>query len=99
MRIAHLYLASAMAMVGANVAVAKAASPFVPVFIFALMRFAVAIAVLVPLAWSEKGRTLADASRIEWRDMFLQAFFGMILYMFFLLYGVKYTSALNAGII
>jgi drug/metabolite transporter (DMT)-like permease len=99
MRLAHLYLASAMAMVGANVAVAKAASPYVPVFIFALIRFGVAVIVLVPLAWAEKGRALSQASRTEWRDMVLQALFGTILYMFFLLYGVKYTSALSAGII
>lgn len=99
MRSAHLYLASAMAMVGANVAVAKAASPFIPVFIFALLRFGVAVAVLLPLAWQEKGRALTQASAGEWRDMFFQAFYGTILYMFFLLYGVKYTSALNAGII
>jgi len=99
MRIAHLQLASAMALVGANVAVAKAASPYLPVFVFALIRFAVAAVVLLPLAWREKGRTLAEASLTEWRDVFLQTLFGTLLYMFFLLYGVKYTSALSAGII
>ncbi len=99
MRIAHLQLAAAMAMVGANVAVAKAASPFLPVFIFALARFVVAAIVLVPLAVREAGPPLMGLPAREWRALFLQALFGVLLYMFFLLYGLKYTSAVSAGII
>lgn len=99
MRLAHLQLAGAMALVGANVAVAKAASPFLPVFVFTLVRFVVAAVVLVPLAWREPGRPLARLTRAEWRELFLQALFGVLLYMLCLLYGLKYTSAMSAGII
>jgi drug/metabolite transporter (DMT)-like permease len=99
MRLAHLQLAAAMAMVGANVAVAKAASPFLPVFVFALVRFVVAVVVLAPLTWRESGPPLRGLPPREWRALFLQALFGVLLYMFFLLYGLKYTSAMSAGII
>ena len=99
MKVAHLQLAGAMALVGANVAVAKAASPFVPVLVFALVRFVVASAVLAPIAWKEGGPSLVALPLREWRELFLQALFGVLLYMFFLLYGLKYTSATSAGII
>jgi drug/metabolite transporter (DMT)-like permease len=86
-----------MAMVGANVAVAKAASPFLPVFVFALVRFVVAAVVLVPFAWNEPGRPLRGLPGREWRELFLQALFGVLLYMSAL--RAEYTSAMSAGII
>ena len=42
MQLAYLQLALAMTIAGANVAVAKAAAPFLPVFVFALSRHSLA---------------------------------------------------------
>ena len=71
MRLAHLQLAAALAMVGANVAVAKAASPLLPVFVFALVRFVVAAVVLAPLTWKEAGPPLRRLPLRDWRELFL----------------------------
>ncbi len=99
MRIAHLQLAAAMALVGINIPVAKAASPFIPVFIFSLIRFGVSIAALAPLIRNEPGARFLDLSRSDWLYLLLQAVCGGVLYMVLMLYGLHYTSAMNAGII
>jgi drug/metabolite transporter (DMT)-like permease len=99
MRIAHLQLAAAMALVGANIPVAKAAAPFIPVFIFALIRYGVSMAALAPFIAGEKGSRFRDLSRADLVNIFLQALCGGLLYMVLMLYGLRYTSALSAGII
>jgi drug/metabolite transporter (DMT)-like permease len=99
MQTAHLQLAGAMALVGINVAVAKLASPFLPVLIFMLVRFIVACLVLVPFAWREAGLRYGDLTRRDWGNLFLQSFFGVTLYTALLLYGVGNTSAMATGII
>lgn len=99
MQLAHLQLAGAMALVGINVAVAKLASPFLPVLIFMLVRFVVACGVLAPFAWREAGQRFADLTMRDWSNLFLQSLFGITLYTTFLLFGVKYTSAMATGII
>ncbi len=99
MRLAHLQLAGAMALVGANIAVAKAAVPFIPVFIFSLVRYGVSIVALAPFLFGEPGARLRDLSRTDWLYLFLQALCGGLLYMVLMLYGLRYTSAMSAGII
>lgn len=99
MRLAHWQLAAAMAMVGANIAVAKAAIPFIPIFIFSLLRYGVALVVLLPFALNEPGQRFRDLSLRGWSDLFLQALTGGLLYMVLMLYGLHYTSAVSAGII
>lgn len=99
MRLAHWQLAAAMALVGANIAVAKAAVPFIPVFIFSLIRYGVAPLALAPFTINEPGQRFRDLSLRGWVDLFLQAFTGGLLYMVLMLYGLHYTSAVSAGII
>jgi drug/metabolite transporter (DMT)-like permease len=99
MQLAHLQLAGAMALVGINVAVAKVASPFLPVLIFMLVRFIVACVALVPFAWREAGLRFGDLTWRDWSNLFLQSLFGITLYTTLLLFGVKYTSAMATGII
>lgn len=99
MRLAYLQLAGAMALVGANIPVAKAAIPFIPVFIFSLIRYGVSVAVLAPFITNESGGRFRDLSRSDWGYITLQALCGGLLYMVFMLYGLQYTSAMTAGII
>lgn len=99
MRLAYFQLAGAMALVGANIPLAKAAIPFIPVFIFSLIRYGVSVAVLAPFIRSEPGGRFRDLSRSDWGYITLQALCGGLLYMVFMLYGLHYTSAMTAGII
>ncbi len=99
MRLAHLQLAGAMASVGANIAVAKAAVPFIPVFVFSLIRYGVSMAVLAPFIAGEPGARLRDLNGRDWLYLLLQALCGGLLYMVLMLYGLRYTSAMTAGII
>lgn len=99
MKLGHWQLAAAMALVGANIPVAKLAAPLIPVFIFSFIRYAVSIAALAPFMAGEKGPRLRDLTRREQVILFLQALCGGVLYMVLMLYGVRYTSAMNAGII
>jgi drug/metabolite transporter (DMT)-like permease len=99
MRLAHLQLAAAMAMVGANVAVAKATVPFIPIFIFSFIRFAVSVAAVAPLVAREPGTRFRDLTRRDWIFLTLQSLFGGLVYMLLMLFGLRYTSAMSAGII
>jgi drug/metabolite transporter (DMT)-like permease len=99
MKLGHWQLAAAMALVGANIAVAKAAVPFIPVFIFSLIRYGVSMAALAPFIAKEPGARFRDLTRADWLYLFLQALCGGLLYMVLMLYGLRYTSAMSAGII
>lgn len=97
-RTAGWYLAAAMAMVGANVALGKFIVAQVPVFAFLLLRALIACAVFAPeyLAHRRAGVALA---RAEKRNLFLQAFLGIFMFSVCMLYGLRQTSATAAGVI
>ena len=99
MKLGHWQLAAAMALVGANIPVAKLAVPFIPVFIFSFVRYGISIVALAPFIAGEEGPRLRDLTRQEQIILLLQALCGGGLYMVLMLYGVRYTSAMNAGII
>ncbi|CAB3786180.1 hypothetical protein LMG28138_02205 [Pararobbsia alpina] len=85
-----------MLLVGSNVGIGKSVVVVVPVLLFALLRFIVAVAVLSPLYRPAKMRRV---SRGEWINLFLQAFFGTFLFTLLMLGGVQRTSAVAAGVI
>ncbi|WP_020423734.1 EamA family transporter [Cupriavidus sp. WS] len=91
-----LLLIAAMALVGSNVGLGKAIVAYVPILLFALLRFAIAIVCLAP--WYRPARMRA-VSRGEWLNLFLQAFFGTFLFTLLMLGGVRLTSAMAAGVI
>lgn len=99
MRVAYIQLAVAMAMVGANVAVAKATVPYMPVFVFSFVRFAVSIIAVAPLVIVEPGTRFRDLSGRDWVYLTLQSLCGGVVYMVLMLYGLRFTSAMSAGII
>jgi drug/metabolite transporter (DMT)-like permease len=95
--LAYLQLALSMALVGANVGVAKLLAETLPVPMILGLRCALAVAVLWPLARAMEGRVAVDR-RVLW-NLVLQAGFGTALYNLALLGGLRLTTALEAGLI
>jgi drug/metabolite transporter (DMT)-like permease len=85
-----------MLLVGSNVGIGKSIVAFIPVPLFALLRFVIALAVLGPLLRPAKMRRV---KRGEWLNLFLQALFGTFGFTLLMLGGVHRTSAVAAGVI
>lgn len=85
-----------MLLVGSNVGIGKSIVEFIPVPLFALLRFVIAMAVLWPLLRVVK---LRRVKRDEWLNLFLQALFGTFGFTLLMLGGVQRTSAVAAGVI
>ncbi len=97
MFLAYSQLALSMALVGANVAVAKLLAESLPIPMIAGLRCALAVVVLWPLARGMEGAVRLDP-RTLW-NLALQAVFGTVLYNAALLAGLRLTTALEAGLI
>ncbi|MFD1555735.1 DMT family transporter [Paraburkholderia silviterrae] len=91
-----LFLVAAMLLVGSNVGIGKTIVAFLPVPLFALLRFVIALAVLWPLLRVARMRRV---KRGEWINLFLQALFGTFGFTLLMLGGVHRTSAVAAGVI
>ncbi|WP_175940017.1 DMT family transporter [Caballeronia sp. BCC1704] len=91
-----LYLIASMLLVGSNVGIGKSIVASVPVPLFALLRFVIALTVLWPLLRPSKMKRVA---RAEWINLFLQALFGTFGFTLLMLNGVARTSAVAAGVI
>lgn len=85
-----------MLLVGSNVGIGKTIVAFLPVPLFALLRFVIALAVLWPLLRVARMRRV---KRGEWLNLFLQALFGTFGFTLLMLGGVHRTSAVAAGVI
>ena len=97
MILAYFQLALSMALVGANVGVAKILAESLPVPMILGLRCALAVLVLWPLARVMEGRSAVER-RALW-NLALQAAFGTVLYNVALLAGLRLTTALEAGLI
>jgi drug/metabolite transporter (DMT)-like permease len=95
--LAYSQLALSMALVGANVGVAKLLAEDLPVAMILGLRCALAVAVLWPLARAMEGRIGIDGATA--RNLAWQAAFGTVLYNVALLAGLQRTTALEAGLI
>ncbi len=91
-----MFLIASMLLVGSNVGIGKSIVAFIPVPLFALLRFVVALAVLGPLLRRSK---MQQVKRGEWVNLFLQALFGTFGFTLLMLGGVHRTSAVAAGVI
>jgi drug/metabolite transporter (DMT)-like permease len=91
-----LLLIASMLFVGSNVGIGKSIVASVPVPLFALLRFVIAVVVLFPLYRPAKMRRV---TRAEWLNLFLQAIFGTFAFTLLMLGGVQRTSAVAAGVI
>ncbi len=97
MLLAYSQLALSMALVGANVGVAKLLAESLPIPMIAGLRCTLAVLVLWPLARGMEGAVRLD-HRTLW-NLALQAAFGTVLYNAALLAGLRLTTALEAGLI
>lgn len=94
----HLQVVLAMCIVGSSVVAGKSISMEMPVFLASFLRFLVAAAVLIPLNLSLTGK-LVVPDRRGMVLLTLQAFFGAFLFSICMFFGLRLTSALNAGVI
>ena len=97
-RVAYIELSLAMVIVGSSVVIGKLIIASFPVLLASALRFGIASIILVPLLLIREGKTVV-IGRQDWFILFLQAFTGVFLFSIFLLYGLKFTSAAEAGII
>jgi len=86
-----------MALVGANVAVAKLLAEALPIPLIAWLRCILACLVLWPLARAIEGRLRPGPAAL--RNLALQAVFGTALYNAGLLAGLRLTTALEGGLV
>ncbi|MCK8787472.1 DMT family transporter [Roseomonas sp. NAR14] len=99
MLLAYAQLALSMALVGANVAVAKVLAAALPVPLVVCLRCALAsLVVLLLLRW-RAGRMPPVPDRRSLLNLLLQAAFGTVLYNLALLAGLRLTTALEGGLV
>ncbi len=97
MRLAYVQLAVSMALVGANVAVAKLLAEALPIAMVAFLRCVLAMAVLWPLARWLDGKVRLPPDVLG--NLALQAVFGTAIYNAGLLAGLRLTTALEGGLV
>lgn len=91
-------LALAMIIVGSSIVVGKLIISSFPIFLALGLRFVIGSIILVPLLLKmEKG--MPKLGRRDWVILFLQALCGIFLFHVLLLYGLKYTSAVEGSIV
>jgi drug/metabolite transporter (DMT)-like permease len=95
--LAYLSLAAAMAIVGAYVGFSKALVIVFPVFVLAGMRFAIAAVAMAP--WLRRPASEVRLDARTHRLLFLESFFGNFLFSLCMLFGIRQSSALAAGVI
>jgi drug/metabolite transporter (DMT)-like permease len=88
----------AMAIVGSSVVCGKIITNAFPVFLASGMRFAIATALMLPMVLiKEKG--LPRFSRQQWGVLVIMAFCGQFIFTCLLLYGLRFTGGMDAGVI
>ena len=95
--LAYLALAASMAIVGGYVGFSKALVIVFPVFLLAGLRFAIGAVAMAP--WLRRPATEGVLDARSRRLLFLESFFGNFLFSIFMLYGMRQSSALAAGVI
>lgn len=93
---AYLSLAASMALVGSYVGLSKLLVAAFPVFLLAWLRFGLAAVAMLP--WARRRGGDAALSRRERWLLFWESFLGNFLFSICMLFGVKLSSALAAGV-
>jgi drug/metabolite transporter (DMT)-like permease len=97
MMIAYLCLALGMAVVGAYVGFSKLLVAVFPVFLLAWLRFGIAAVAMAH--WVKREPEFAPLDAASKRLLFLESFFGNFLFSICMLFGMRYASALTAGVV
>ncbi len=97
---AYIWLAAGMALAGSSVVVGKVVIGVFPVFLSQTITLLISLVAIFPLAWLIEGNVFKmKFQKKDFLFLFLQALTGMFLFRVFLLYGLKFTSATESGII
>ena len=96
--VSYMELSVAMVIVGSTVVIGKLVTLSFPVFLASALRFALSSLILLPILL-KAGNSFPRLSRKDVAILFVQAFAGNFLFTIFLLYGLKWTSATESGII
>jgi drug/metabolite transporter (DMT)-like permease len=94
--LAYLSLAASMALVGSYVGLSKILVAVFPVLLLAWLRFGIAAVAMAH--WVRRGAGDAPLTPHDRRLLFWESFLGNFLFSICMLFGVKLTSALAAGI-
>ncbi len=94
---AYLSLTASMALVGVYVALSRPLTGVLPVFLLALLRFAIAAPAMLP--WTLRAAGEPPLTAAERRNLFLMSFFGNFLFSICMLFGMSLTTACAAGVI
>lgn len=90
----YIALATAAVIWGANTPIMKVTMLYVPVFSLAFLRFFIASLILLPFVYKQ-----LHFQRKDWFSLFLCSFLGITILITLYFFGLKLTSALNAGVI
>lgn len=94
--LAYLSLATSVALVGSYVGLSKLLVAAFPVFLLAWLRFGIAAVAMAH--WVRRAPGEPALSAHDRRLLFWESFLGNFLFSICMLYGVKLTSALAAGV-
>lgn len=94
---AYASLAASMALVGSYVGLSKLLLAVFPVFLLAWLRFGIAAGAMA--GWVHRSAAEAPLTAREHGLLFLQSLLGNFLFSVCMLYGVKLSTALAAGVI
>lgn len=95
---AYVQLFLAMAIVGSSVVAGKILTESLPVMLASTLRFAIASCVLMIFLFI-KEKKISLPSKKELTILFFQTLTGVFFFSVFLLYGLKHTGAIEAGLI
>ncbi|MCO7125326.1 DMT family transporter [Sporolactobacillus shoreicorticis] len=94
-----VYFLVAFALAGTSVISAQLLNEKLGTFTITSVSLLIALFCLLPLCWKKVIATLGRLSAGEWLLLCVQAVFGVFLFRFFLLTGLLYTSAGEAGLL
>ncbi|MCP3875311.1 MAG: DMT family transporter [Desulfobacteraceae bacterium] len=95
---AYISLTLAMIIVGSSVVFGKVITHAFPVFLASGLRFAIASMMMIPIVFMYEKKRLT-VSKKDGLKLFFMAFCGQFVFTFLVLLGLRYTSAIEAGII
>ena len=90
-------LAASTALVGSYVGLSRLLVAALPVFVLAWLRFAIAAVAMLP--WLKRAPGEATLSPQDRRLLFWESFLGNFLFSICMLYGVKLSGAVAAGVV
>ncbi len=95
---AYICLTLAMIIVGSSVVFGKVITHSFPVFLASGLRFSIASIMMIPIVLKYE-KNFFNISKKEGIKLFFMAFCGQFIFTVLVLFGLRYTSAIEAGII